>query len=95
MTIKFSVYNAQTGENTLYDTKEEALQAFWVNVINFAKSHFHNTAYMIVEQNDDGSETWSNDGNKIIDNPKGSQEIEEMMSCATSLENPTKVEVLP
>jgi hypothetical protein len=70
MITKYAVYEATNGENTLYDTKEEAIEAFWVNVIALAKSNYHNTAYMVVEQNEDGSETWFNDNNKEIENPK-------------------------
>jgi hypothetical protein len=84
MTIKYAVYNATNGENVLYETKEEALQAFWVNVVKFAKSHFHNSAYMVVQQNEDGSETWFNDNNQEIDKPLSADEIEQILSFVPS-----------
>lgn len=80
MAIKYGVYSAVTGENTVYDTKEEALQAFWVNVVSFAKSHFHNTAYTIIDQKDDGTEVWYNDNNEEIDKPMSKEEIETILS---------------
>ena len=80
MTTKYAVYSATTGENTLYDTKEQALQAFWTNVVNFAKSHYYNTAYMVVEQNPDGSATWYNDKNQEIDRPMTAAEIENILN---------------
>lgn len=91
MTTKYAVYNATSGENVLYDTKDEALQAFWTNVVAFAKSHFHDTAYMVVEQNENGTETWYNDQNQEIDKPMTSSEILELIRIA----NPTPVEILP
>ena len=80
MIRKYAVYSAITGENIIYDTKEEALQAFWTNVVSFAKSHFHNTAYTIVQQNEDGSETWFNDQNQEIEKPMSDQEIENLIN---------------
>ena len=94
MTFKYATYNVN-GENTLHDTKEEALQAFWSNVVAFAKSHFHNSAYMVIQQNEDGTETWFNDNNQEIDKPLTFEEIEAMINFAEELENPTTVETLP
>jgi hypothetical protein len=79
----------------LYDTKAEALQAFWVNVVVFAKTHFHNTSYMVVEQNENGTETWFNDYNQEIDKPMTPEEIEAIINFANTLENSTPVETLP
>lgn len=96
MIVKFAVYDAQTGVNTLYDTKEEAIQHFWANVINFAKSNFHNTAYVVVEQNEDGSERWFTDDNQEIDKPANNKNVEEMLRFAEELaKQKTPVEVLP
>ena len=89
MITKYAVYNATSGENILYDSRDEAIQAFWANVVNFAKSQFHDTAYTVVEQHEDGTETWYNDQNQEIDKPKTISEIEEIIS------NPTPVETLP
>lgn len=97
METKYAVYNPQTGENILYGTKEEALQQFWANVIYFAKTHFHNTAYMVVEKNNDGTERWFNDNNEEIERLVGplNDEIQNMMKYAMSLEEATPVETLP
>jgi hypothetical protein len=95
MIIKYAVYDAVNGGNTLYNTKDEALLAFWSNVVNLAKTHFHNTAYAIVEQNDDGSEIWKNDNNQEIDLPRNSAEVQAMLDFAKALENPTPIETLP
>jgi hypothetical protein len=80
MAIKYGVYSAVTGENTVYNTKEQALQAFWVNVVSFAKSHFHNTSYTIIDQKEDGTEVWYNDNNEEIDKPMSKEEIEAILS---------------
>ena len=85
MTIKYATYNID-GKNTIHDTKEEALRVFWSSVVLFAKSHFNNTAYMVVEQNEDGSETWYNDNNQEIDKPLTEAEIEEILNFANELE---------
>lgn len=76
MTIKYATYNALTGENVFHDTKEAALQDFWTQVVNYARSHWHNTAYTVVEQREDGSEVWYNDNNQEIESPKTAAEIE-------------------
>jgi hypothetical protein len=68
------------GENVLFDTKEEALQEFWKNVVAVAISHCHNTAYMIVEQNEDGSEIWRNDNEEVIRKPISSFQIQKYIS---------------
>jgi hypothetical protein len=67
MKIKYAVYDAITGENTLYDSKEQALEAFWAYVVALAKSHFNNSAYTVVEQYEDGTEKWFNDNNQEIE----------------------------
>ena len=79
MNTKYAVYSAETGLNTLYDTKQEAVDAFWVNVVALAKSHFHNTAYMVVEQNEGGTETWFNDNNQEIERPLTAAEKEAIL----------------
>ena len=79
MTTKYAVYDARSGENIIYNTKEEALQAFWVNVVDFAKSHFHNTAYTAIETDENGIEIWYNDNNQEIDKPMTAADIEEFV----------------
>lgn len=93
---KYAVYNAETGENVFFETKEEAIQGFWSNVIKIAKTHFHDTAYMVIETNEDGSETWYNDENKEIEKPKTIEEIIEIQEAAkAAMEFKAKVEILP
>lgn len=104
MSTKYAVYFASIGENKLYDTKELALEAFWNQVIELALSHCHNTAYMVVEQNGDGAETWYNDKNEEISRPKSREEIKQLIEKARlanreavkiSERDVTPVEVLP
>lgn len=80
MNTKYAVYNPTNGENVLFDTKEEALQEFWKNVVAVAISHCHNTAYMVVEQNEDGSEIWRNDNEEVIKKPISNFQIQEYIS---------------
>jgi hypothetical protein len=93
MSIKYAVYKPTTGENILYETKEEAIESFWLDVIKMAREACHNTAYMVVEQNEDGSETWYNDNNMEIEKPVSQEEIERWLSITQ--QNKTPVEVLP
>lgn len=100
MSTKYAVYFASIGENKLYDTKELALEAFWNQVIELALSHCHNTAYMVVEQNGDGAETWYNDNNEEIVRPKSPAEIKELIEKTKEARKiasrvVTPVEVLP
>jgi len=80
--VKYSVYNPYTGENILFENKDQALQEFWKIVVAFAKSHMHNTAYSVIEQNSDGSEKWYNDNNQEIDRPKTANEIMQLIENA-------------
>ena len=82
MNTKYAVYNLINGENVLFDTKEEALQEFWKNVVAVAISHCHNTAYMVVEQNEDGSEIWRNDNEEVIRKPISSFQIQKYIESA-------------
>lgn len=99
MTKKFGVYNANKGEYDFYDTQEKALEAFWVNVVATARSHYHNTAYTVISQNEDGSETWFNDNNQEIEKTKTAQEIKELIDKSRGkglpLDKRMKVGVLP
>jgi hypothetical protein len=88
MNIKYAVYDPTKGHTVLFDTKEEAVNEFWKGVINFTLSHYYDTCYMVVEQNEDGSERWYNDNNEEIRRPRTTQEIEQMVKIA-------KVSILP
>lgn len=95
-TTKYAVYDAATGTNNLYDTKDEALQSFWAYVVAIARSNFHGTAYTVVEQHEDGTETWYNDGNEEIDKSQTSAEIEAAIKKVRLLQHEkTAVEILP
>lgn len=83
MITQYVVYNAKTNRNEFYDTKAEATLAFWHNVVAFARSHYYNTAYMVVEKNDDGSEKWYNDKANVIDAPKTIAEIDQLIADAS------------
>ena len=104
MSTKYAVYFMSNGENKLYDTKELALEAFWNQVVGVALSLCHNTAYMVVEQNENGSEVWYNDNNEEISRPKSHAEIKELIEKARiarkeaikiASSDVTPVEVLP
>ena len=79
MITQYAVYDVKTNRTNFYDTKEEATQAFWKNVVSFARTYYHNTAYMVVEKNDDGSQKWYNDRMTVIDAPKTKEEIEQLI----------------
>lgn len=85
--IKYGVLNPKTGETTIHDTKEEALMIFWTRMVDFAGPYFHNSSYTIVEQHDDGTETWSNDQNEEIQKPRTLQEIEEFLAQTKEIAN--------
>lgn len=98
---KYAVYNARTGKNEQFNTKEEALLCFWSNVIIFAKSHFHGVAYSTIDVDvETGDETWyvEDDASKIMDKPLTPEEIELVVKQAAEFVEsltPTPVEVLP
>ena len=73
------VYDANTGQNITYDTQEEALEAFWKNVVKLARHNFYNTAYMVIEEKENGAKRFYNDGNQEIDRPITTEEIESLI----------------
>lgn len=86
MATKYAVYDPTTGENTQVDTKEDAMQLFWMRMISLAKPYFHDTAYMTVEVNDEtGTETWYNDVGNIVDRPKTAAEIGALLETQTMM----------
>ncbi len=88
MTTKYAVFNAETGTRTLYDTTEEATQAFWDNLYHYAKRIHHSTVYVTVTKNEDGTETWHNDLGEKMPLPP------DMSKLGQAREPTTKVEVL-
>jgi hypothetical protein len=49
--MKYGVFNPLNGETTLLDSKEEAMQLFWIRMIQLTLPHFHNTPYMTIIKN--------------------------------------------
>ncbi len=73
--MKYGVFNPLNGETTLLDSKEEAMQLFWIRMIQLTLPHFHNTPYMTIIKNEDGSETWKNINDQEIDKPLSYEEL--------------------
>ncbi len=82
MQTKYGVFNIELGGYVFYETKEQALSAFWCNVIATVKSHYHNTAYSTVIVNDDGTETWYNDSGEAIEKIQTAEEIKNLLEYA-------------
>lgn len=98
MTTKYAVYNPTNGESILVDTEEQATELFWGFMIQLALPYFHNTPYMLVEQNEDSSEVWKNIDTDVIEKPKTFAEIALLVEANRKIEplsNPTPVETLP
>ena len=76
MKIKYGVLNPLTGETDRFDSKAEAMQVFWKRMYEIAIEHFHSTAYVIINENDDGSELWYNDQSEPIARILSNAEIE-------------------
>jgi len=98
MTIKYAVYNPTNGESILVDTEEHATELFWGYMIQMALPFFHNTPYMLVEQNEDGSEVWKNIDAEVIEKPKTFSEMALLIEANRKIKpltNPTPVETLP
>ena len=97
MIKKYAVLHPETGEYTFYATEQEAIENFWITMINFSFPFFHNTAYMTVETAEDGSEIWRNDNNQVIDKPLTHAEMLELFSkrLVPAVPNPTEVVTLP
>jgi hypothetical protein len=85
----YAVFDCNTGEYTRVTTQEEALQLFWSRVVEVARTHFHGTAYVTIQQNDNGTETWINDAGHEIDRPRTAEEIAEL------IKRRPPVEILP
>lgn len=64
--MKYGVLNPSNGETTIVASKEEALELFWSRLIEFAAPFFHNTVYVSIQENEDGTTTWFNDQNQEI-----------------------------
>lgn len=79
MHITYGVYHPRTGAIHIVDTKEEALQLFTTFMIEFSREYFHNTMYLTIENNDDGTVTYLNDGN-VVENQLPLEDIEALMS---------------
>lgn len=87
MTVKFVVYNPVSGMPSLYDTKDEALTAFWNIVVGYIYQYMGKTAYTRVEISEDGSETYFNDQEDEINFHMTVPQIEEMIAKYTQFIN--------
>lgn len=76
MNTVYLVYNPLTGDSSSYNTKDEALEAFWNIVVSFALQYMNGTPYTIIEQLGDGIEKCYTDKNQEIQSPWTSEEIE-------------------
>ena len=79
---KYGVYNPKTGETDIVDTKEEAINLFYQYMIEVSKGFFHNTMYLTIVENDDGSVAYYNDGNKV-DRVLSPAELEVLWAAST------------
>lgn len=97
MIIKYAVYDPVTGENTIVDAKEDAIQLYWSRMIEVSKPFFHNTMWMTVEQYEDGSEIWKNENGTGIEKPKTFEEMNSIIEShfLNEIKSPTPVEILP
>ena len=83
MAVKFAVYNPVTGEVSLHDTKEQALETFWSIVIGYIYEYMGKTAYTRIESQEDGSEKYFNDKDDEISFNMTIPQIEEIISKYT------------
>lgn len=67
MVKKYGVYDSELGITIVVDTEDEAVELFWKKMIKFSYPFFHNTSYVSIDYNDDGTEIWYNDNNNVID----------------------------
>lgn len=44
-----------------FDSKEECINFFWDEMIKFSFPYFHETVYVTIQKNEDGTETWFNE----------------------------------
>jgi hypothetical protein len=64
-TQTFGVYSPTTGETIIAATKDEAIAIFTKLALDFVRPYFHNTMYLTINTNDDGSVSYFNDGNEV------------------------------
>lgn len=64
--IKYGVFNAKSGVTDFVSTQTEAEDLFIQYAKELLKEHFHGTAYVAVEVDENGVETWKNtEGDQI------------------------------
>jgi len=99
MTVRYSVHDPKTGDNTRVESQEEAISLFWQRMVDFALPYFHNTIYSTVEIREDGSEVWTNESGDEVEKPLSLAEklaaIQSKKPKVKAIENPTAIEVLP
>jgi thymidine phosphorylase len=104
MSLKYGVLDIKTGETTFVSSKEEAVEIFWKRMISFALPFFHNTPYVIIEEQTDGSSKWFNSNNEDIERILSFEEMnlllekerqERLKEYELNDLQKTKVEILP
>lgn len=91
MIKKYGVIDLENGETTIIDTKEEAIKLFVERMINFSLPYFHNTPFISIEFNDDGTETWYNESEQEIDKILTYSEIEKLQLASIITHIPVAV----
>jgi hypothetical protein len=86
MTTTYGVYHPKSGETFIVNTKEEAINLFYKFMIDFSKEFFHNTMYFTIQENEDGSVSYFNDGNEV-DRFLSPREIEDLWSEASEIQD--------
>lgn len=82
MIKKYGVILPSSGETTIVSTKEEAINLFWERMVEFSFPYFHNTFYVSIDYNDDGTETWYNESEDEIDKILSIQERDELIKLS-------------
>jgi hypothetical protein len=86
MNTQYGVYHPTTGETIVVNTKEEAINVFYKSMIEFSKPFFHNTMYVTIQTNEDGSISYFNDGNEV-DQVLSSEELESLFNQSAEINN--------
>jgi len=91
MSLKYGVFNFNTGSTEIFQTKEEAISRFQTNIISYAKLVYGNNIYTIIEEDDiTGQITLYNDDNSpLIDNVLSIDQIQNVVYGDAQLQIPS------
>jgi len=70
MTTKYAVLNPNDGSYTYFETEQEALDEFYLRLVQHALPHFHNITHSIVTIDENGAETWTTPDGNILETPQ-------------------------